>query len=230
MKIIQSINFFEILFFFSLFSLHITMTQKRTAISDEVKYEICNYQIKNPHISHENIAIHFNRLYDLDIKRPTISKILKEKERWLSITNTSIPTYKHRDVKYPLLEQALSIWVKQALSKNMVLSDNILREKAKEFAQDLNITSNMIGFSNGWLGGFKSRNNLSKQRIHGEANSAPLSTLPELRAELQELISKYDPSDVFNCDETGLFYRMTPNQTLASGPVSGTKKVKLYFL
>ena len=109
----------------------------------------------------------------------------------------------------------------------MILSDIILREKAKDFAKDLNIEENSIGFSNGWLSGFKSQNNLSKQRLHGEANSAPLSTLPELWAELQELISKYNPSDVFNCDETGLFYRMTPNQTLASGPVSGTKKVSI---
>ena len=203
------------------------MVQKRTAISDEIKYDICNYQTKNPNISHENIAIHFNQLHNLDIKRSTISKILKEKERWLSIENASTSTYKHREVKYPLLEQALSIWVKQAISKGMILSDIILREKAKDFAKDLNIEENSIGFSNGWLSGFKSRNNLSKQRLHGEANSAPLSTLPELRAELQELISKYNPSDVFNCDETGLFYRMTPNQTLASGPVSGTKKVSI---
>ncbi|GET62198.1 tigger transposable element-derived protein 6-like [Rhizophagus irregularis DAOM 181602=DAOM 197198] len=179
------------------------MTQTRMAISDEIKYKICNYQIKNPNISHENIAIYFNRLHNINIKRPTISKILKDRERWLSITNNTSSTYRHREVKYPSLEQALSIWVKQALSKNMILSDNILREKAKEFAQDLNIAENAIGFSNG---------------------CEPLSTLPELRAELQELISKYDPNDVFNFDETGLFYRMTPNQTLASGPVSGTKK------
>ncbi|GBB83934.1 hypothetical protein RclHR1_10590016 [Rhizophagus clarus] len=108
----------------------------------------------------------------------------------------------------------------------MILSDNILRTKAKEFAKDLNITENMIGFSNGWLNGFKSWNNLSKQKIHGEANSVSLSTLPELRTELQEMISKYDLSDVFNCDETGLFYHMTPNQTLATRPVSGVKKDK----
>ncbi|GBB88910.1 hypothetical protein RclHR1_15510002 [Rhizophagus clarus] len=113
------------------------------------------------------------------------------------MTTTSTSTYRHREVKYPLLEQVLSIWVRQALSKNMILSNNIIQEKAKEFSKNLNIAENTIGFSNG---------------------CAPLSTLPELRSELQELISKYDPSDVFNCDETGLFYRMTPNQTLASEP------------
>ena len=67
---------------------------------------------------------------------------------------------------------------------------------------------------------------MSKQKIYGEANDAPLSIIPEKRVELQKLISNFDLNDMFNCDETGLFYRMTPNQTLATGPVSGTKKVK----
>ena len=70
--------------------------------------------------------------------------------------NSSISAYKNREVKYPLLEQALSIWVKYALSKNMILSDNILWKKAKEFVKDLNIKENLIVFSNGWLGEFKS--------------------------------------------------------------------------
>ncbi|CAG8760824.1 8186_t:CDS:2, partial [Rhizophagus irregularis] len=92
------------------------MTQTRTAISDEIKYEIYNYQIKNPNISHENIAIYFNRLHNINIKRPTISKILKDRERWLSITNNTSSTYRHREVKYPSLEQALSIWDKTRIT------------------------------------------------------------------------------------------------------------------
>ena len=52
-------------------------------------------------------------------------------------------------MKYPLLEEALSIWVKQALSKNLIISDNILWEKAKDFAKDLNIVENTLVFSNG---------------------------------------------------------------------------------
>ncbi len=90
----------------------------------------------------------------------------------------------------------------------------------------MNITENTLGFSNGWLGEFKIRNYLSKQKIHREANDALLSILPEKRAKLQELISNFDLNDVFNCDETGLFYQIISNQTLITGPVSGTKKVK----
>ena len=90
----------------------------------------------------------------------------------------------------------------------------------------MNITENTLEFSNRWLGRFKTRNHLNKQKIHGEINNAPLSILPEKRAELQELISNFDLNDMFNYDETGLFYQMTSNQTLVTGLVSGTKKVK----
>ncbi len=55
--------------------------QKRMAISDEIKREICEFHTKNPQISHVDIATHFNQLYNFKIIRSTISKILKNKER-----------------------------------------------------------------------------------------------------------------------------------------------------
>ena len=111
----------------------------------------------------------------------------------------------------------------------MILLDNIIWEKTKEFMKNLNIMEDIIGFSNRWLGSFKFWNNLSKQQIYGEANSISLSILPELWVKLQKLIFKYDSSDVFNCNKTGLFYCMTPNQTLASKPVFETKKASYLF-
>jgi len=32
---------------------------------------------------------------------------------------------------------------------------------------------------------------------------------------LKEIISKFNPADVYNADETGLFFCIGPNQTLA---------------
>ncbi len=51
-------------------------------------------------------------------------------------------------------------------------------------------------------------------------------TLSKKKAELQELIFNFDLNDIFNCNETSLFYRMISNQTLVTGPISGTKKIK----
>ena len=41
-----------------------------------------------------------------------------------------------------------------------------------------------------------------------------------------ELLSQYRPEDVYNADETGLFFRLTPNQTLSTKAVKGKKKDK----
>src|SRR5437879_439614 len=80
--------------------------------------------------------------------------------------------------------------------------------------------------SPGWVTNFKKRHNLSQFIRQGEANSAPLENLPRFRNELQQLIQLYPIENVFNCDETALFYRLDPIKTLAHGSVTGRKKAK----
>lgn len=43
---------------------------------------------------------------------------------------------------------------------------------------------------------------------------------------LQHVLRDCDPEDIYNLDETGLFYRYGPNYTLATKTVSGTKTSK----
>jgi hypothetical protein len=58
-----------------------------------------------------------------------------------------------------------------------------------------------------------------------EANSVPIENLPEKCAYLHVLLAKYDKKDIYNTDETDLFFRMKPNQTLSTSPTSGYKMV-----
>ena len=44
-------------------------------------------------------------------------------------------------------------------------------------------------------------------RLHGEAGGADLDGVRRAQSELQGILEKYAPEDVFNVDETGLFYR-----------------------
>jgi hypothetical protein len=70
------------------------------------------------------------------------------------------------------------------------------------------------------------RNNLRKVNLSGEANSAPLETLPEERLRLHTLLAKYSKEDIYNADETGLFFQMEPKHTLSSSKISGRKQVR----
>jgi hypothetical protein len=129
-----------------------------------------------------------------------------------------------RQVKVPQLNEALRIWVGQALSSRMFISDAILKEKAIFFAYGLGLPENTLTFSNGWLMRFKKKNGLRRRKLHGESASALLETLPQERERLRRILRRYNLDDIYNADETGLFFRMSPNETLAQGPLMELKR------
>ncbi len=58
---------------------------------------------------------------------------------------------------------------------------------------------------------FKKCNNIYKYCLHGKANSTLLATLSNERNKLWEVLKDYPLKDIFNIDETGLFFYMTSN-------------------
>ena len=52
-------------------------------------------------------------------------------------------------------------------------------------------------------------------KVCGESADVNLNVVSELKAKLPEIVKDYDIHDVFNSDETGLFYRALPDKTLA---------------
>jgi len=62
--------------------------------------------------------------------------------------------------------------------------------------------------------------------MHGEAASAPIQDLSSMRENLHQTLRDYDPKDIFNCDETGLFWKMKPSRTLSNSSVAGSKQSK----
>ena len=47
---------------------------------------------------------------------------------------------------------------------------------------------------------------------------------------VDKTLAKYNKEDIYNADETGLFFRMEPNQTLSTGTISGRKMVIILLL
>src|SRR5689334_8079474 len=58
------------------------------------------------------------------------------------------------------------------------------------------------------------------------SNSARVETLRPLRATVRERFVRWDLNDVYNCDETALYWKLEPSKTLARHAISGTKKPK----
>ncbi|CAB4404871.1 unnamed protein product [Rhizophagus irregularis] len=121
---------------------------------------------------------------------------------------------------FPELDMAMQIWTSQAVTSGVPLTDGILQQKGLELAEMLNV-EDQLKCANGWVYRFKLRNGLQKVHVLGKAKSAPLESLSKERIRLRALLAKYNEEDIYNADETGLFFRMEPNQTLSTGAVSG---------
>ena len=98
----------------------------------------------------------------------------------------------------------------------------ILLEKGRFFTEHLSCPE--FTASAGSLSHFKSRHGISLRLLLGEA--ASVNTGAVSAVQLQVVISTFAPCDVYNIDETGLFYRMPPSKSLSQGPRHGAKQFK----
>ena len=82
-------------------------------------------------------------------------------------------------------------------------------------------------YSNGWMRNFKKRFSICCRALSGESAGIDEGIIREGRARAKTAVGNYRLCDVYNMDETGLFYRMLPDRTLTTdSSVKGTKKAK----
>ena len=159
--------------------------KKRKSLTAAQKKEICLKKISAPLLKQKELANEY------DVSEGMISDILKEKDRWLAIDTNSFQASLRREKKipFPTIEEALTIWVDNALQAGLVITDNILSTKALDFA--FMLKEDKFKGSGGWVDNFKKRHNLRQYNIHGEAASAPLEDLGTMREDLHLILKDY---------------------------------------
>ncbi|GFO22523.1 tigger transposable element-derived protein 4 [Plakobranchus ocellatus] len=161
---------------------------------------------------------------EYSIARGSLHTILKDKDKIMSAYTQGLFSQNRKKMRRPEtndVDRALFTWFKDARSKNVPLSGPILVEKAKEFAERLGVTS--FTGSTGWLDRFKSRHEIVMKRICGESAAVCQETIEGWKdTQLKKILEEFSPDDIFNADETGLFFKCLPNRTLALKGEQGT--------
>jgi hypothetical protein len=80
--------------------------------------------------------------------------------------------------------------------------------------------------SEGWLDNFKARHGIKSWKKHGEAASVDEPNMVADLAYIQAKVAQYAPADQYNCDETGLMWKLIPDRSLATHALPGHKKEK----
>ena len=100
----------------------------RVALTGAQKKDLMS--VDNPSLTNKDLA----RLFHCG--ESTVSEILAKKEQWLSIDETSLAgrSKRRRQSEYPDIEEAMGLWVENAVRDNITLTDHIVKRKAKQFA------------------------------------------------------------------------------------------------
>ncbi|GBL95746.1 Tigger transposable element-derived protein 4 [Araneus ventricosus] len=114
---------------------------------------------------------------------------------------------------YPEVEECVRKLFVQCCDQNLPVRGLMLQQREEDFEKELNSNSEFKA-SNGWLENFKKRHNVFL-KFCGESASVDASFCEEWLSELPSLLKGYKADDVFNGDETGLFFQCLPNKTEA---------------
>jgi hypothetical protein len=129
------------------------------------------------------------------------------------------------------LDKAIYMWFQQKRMEGMPMSGAMLCEKATWFSQRMCGEGSSFSASSGWLWRFCKRHGIRSLSMQGEKLSANVESAEEFCSTFQSFIKKenFSLDQIFNCDETGLYFRLLPDKTLASffeKSPAGSKKSK----
>lgn len=180
--------------------------QKRKALTLKEKYDII--QKMKSGVKQSDIC------RELNLPKSTVCIIWKKREEILSAYGKVNAKCKRlRKSAHEGVDRGLLQWFTQKRQENVPLSGPILQEKASEMGSK--IEGKSFECSRSWIERFKKRHCITGGKIIGESASVDMSVVNNWFTTVwPDLRKNYGSTDIFNADETGLFYKLTPDKTL----------------
>ncbi|XP_054629702.1 tigger transposable element-derived protein 4-like [Dunckerocampus dactyliophorus] len=147
--------------------------------------------------------------------RTQILNILKRKPEWIEEFKSNMPLDRKRKVRKTANDELNAIlyeWFKDSTARQLPVSGPLLQENLKEIATQLQLDE--FKASNGWLDAFRRRHNIIFGKMNGESGGVETAVVDDWKQKLPNLGDGYAFRDIYNMDETGLFYRASIDSTL----------------
>ena len=176
---------------------------------------------------------------EFGMAKSTISTILKNKDQLKAseVAKGSSVLSKQRPQVLEEVEKLLLIFINEKQLSGDSLSEDAICAKAKILYEDIKKDPIIVpeGFdfkaSRGWFEKFKKRSGIHSIVRHGEAASSDKAAADKYKVEFKQCVNaeQYVPQQVFNMDETGLFWKKMPRRTYITREeksMSGHKPMK----
>lgn len=199
-------------------------------LTNAQRRSLCEYKIKYPSISQIQLVKYMSEEHNVTITQATVSKTLKKSSRIMQDSELDLNLKRNISINYPDVDKALVEWVLMYQERFNIIG-YLIETKAAEcrklcYPNTNSIKEDASGSSNGWLQSFQKRNSIKGYRRHGESGSVNQLLIQNALPHIRDVIDEYNPEDVYNMDETGLFFRLQPDRSLATYAIQGQKKDK----
>ncbi|XP_066152183.1 jerky protein homolog-like [Euwallacea fornicatus] len=207
--------------------------RKHITLSIKQKGEILD-KLRNG-VSGKSLALQYG------VETSTISDIKKnegKKMRFIGICHSEQGSRKTlRQAEYPEMEEEeFYTWFIKQRNKHIPFSYGIVGAKARQLFQNIYGKDTFVA-SRSWLLNKKKRYGLRHLKICGEKLSNDESAVTPFIAKLRQVIEAHDllPQQIYNADESGLFWKLLPDKTLvhsneAMAPGRKSRKERITFL
>jgi transposase-like protein len=120
--------------------------------------------------------------------------------------------------EYEKVSEALFLWFTQQRENGVPITGPLLQEKALFFHKEFNEGDSDFTASIGWIDRWKKRYGVRQLNICGEKLSADSESPFKFREQFKSFMKNEGLSyeQLYNCDETGLNFKMLASKTLAS--------------
>ena len=189
---------------------------KRKCFSIAEKYEILkelNGGAKRVFL-HNKHGISYGTLSGFINNRPQIEAAVT--------SSTSLNSESSKQCRHPEIDAALLQWFRllTTSSPEEIYTGPLLLQKAEEIGAKLTergiegyVDPPALGLD--WIEWWKKRHGVVSRKVSGESHSADLEGAAAwLSTQLKVVRQEFKDEDIFNADETGLFWKMTPDRTL----------------
>ena len=189
--------------------------RKRTVLSIEDKVAI----IKQLDSSSANVIAE-----RYGVGKSTVSDIKKNRDKILRFNQEMCDMGMSKKAKVMKIgddeqhDKAVYLWFKQKRMEGIPISGPILCEKAVQLHKKMYGEESSFSGSTGWQWKFCKRHGIRNLSLEGEKLSADTEASATFITSFNEFVEEHQLTlnQIFNCDETGLNFRLLPDKTLAA--------------
>ena len=158
---------------------------------------------------------------EYDVSEAAIRKTIKNQEaiqKHSAVMSEETKTKKFRAFvgRFYELQDVLHLWIDSMRRANFPVSSSLVIAKTKRIGQQLSISEDELKASWQWMSRCRARRGLQKVLLHDEGAEMD-KEYPKLLGTLNDLhytIARYDSENVYNMDETELFFQLLLRYTL----------------